>query len=110
MRMAFWLATAVVAVACGLFAASNRQPIRLGLWPFPFLVDAPLYLLVFFLLLVGFAVGLAAAWIGGRRRRRELRHCRRRSATLERELAAARSRLDSETRTVSGNVSALGRG
>jgi len=78
------------------FAVSNRTTVSLGLWPLPFLVDLPLYLLALLLLLAGFVVGTATAWIGGRRVRRELRRRRRRVEGLERELKAVRSQLESQ--------------
>src|SRR5438445_10037760 len=77
------------------FAVSNRAIVSLELWPLPFLVDLPLYLLVLLLLLAGFLTGAATAWITGRRVRRELRRRRRRVEALEGELKAARSELES---------------
>ncbi|HXO91435.1 MAG TPA: lipopolysaccharide assembly protein LapA domain-containing protein [Stellaceae bacterium] len=87
---------AVIVVASSLliaFAVSNRTTVSLGLWPLPFLIDLPLYLLVLLLLLAGFVAGAATAWIAGRRVRRELRRRRRRVVALEGELKAARSEL-----------------
>ena len=94
MRMVYWAVTAVAALVCSLFAVSNRDIVALGLWPLPFAIDAPLYLLVFMVLLIGFVVGALAVWIGGRQRRRALRRCRRRVDALERELAATQSHLE----------------
>ncbi len=94
MRMVYWAAVAVAALVCSLFAVSNRDIVALGLWPLPFVIDAPLYLLVFLVLLIGLLVGALAVWFAGRRRRRALRRCRRRVAALERELAATQSHLD----------------
>jgi len=73
---------------------SNREPVSLGLWPLPFLVGLPLYLLVLLLLLIGFIIGAATGWLAGRHARRELRRRRRRVEVLERQLVAARSQLD----------------
>jgi len=87
---------AVIVVASSLliaFAVSNRTTVSLELWPLPFLIDLPLYLLVLLLLLAGFVAGAATAWIAGRRVRRELRRRRRRVVALEGELKAARSEL-----------------
>ena len=87
---------AVIVVASSLliaFAVSNRTTVSLGLWPLPFLIDLPLYLLVLLLLLAGFVAGAATAWIAGRQVRRELRRRRRRVVALEGELKAARSEL-----------------
>ena len=83
MRAVYW---AVIVVASSLliaFAVSNRTTVSLGLWPLPFLIDLPLYLLVLLLLLAGFVVGAATTWIAGRRVRRELRRRRRRVEALE---------------------------
>jgi putative membrane protein len=99
MRVVYWAMFFAAAAILSLFAASNRETVSLGLWPLPFLVEMPLYLAVFLALLGGFATGAVAAWIGGRRRRRALRHCRRRSEALARELAATRSQLASEAQT-----------
>ena len=94
MRAVYWAATLIAAGLLIPFAVSNRAPVSLGFWPLPFFVDLPLYLLVLLLLIVGFVIGAAAAWIARRRLRRELRRSRRRVEGLERELAASRSRLD----------------
>jgi putative membrane protein len=94
LKAVYW---AVIVVASSLliaFAVSNRATVTLGLWPLPFLIDLPLYLLVLLLLLAGFVVGAATAWIAGRRVRRELRRRRRRAEALEGELKAARSELE----------------
>ena len=93
MRAAYWVAVLVFAAILSLFAASNREAVSLGLWPLPYLVDAPLYLAVFLSLLLGFVLGAAVAWLGSRRARRELRRCRRRSEALARELAVTHSQL-----------------
>jgi lipopolysaccharide assembly protein A len=96
MRVLFWAVVFAAAALLSLFAASNREPVSLGLWPLPFLIDAPLYLVVILVLLAGLLVGAIGAWAAGRRRRRELRRCRRRSEALARELAATQSRLTGE--------------
>ena len=83
----------VCAVLLVLFAVSNRETVSLALWPLPFLVEAPLYLLFLLSLLVGGLLGALATWLAGRRNRRELRQRRRRIDALERELSATQSRL-----------------
>ena len=94
----YWAVTLVAVALLIPFAVSNRAPVSLGFWPLPFLVALPLYLLVLSLLLLGFVIGAAAAWLAGRRTRRELRRRRRRVETLERELVAARSQPEHRTR------------
>jgi len=84
------LACAVILI---LFAVSNRETVSLALWPLPFLVEAPLYLVLFLALLAGGLLGASAAWLAGRNNRRELRRRRRRIDALGRELSATQSRL-----------------
>ena len=72
MKAVYWAATLIAAALLIPFALSNREPVSLGLWPLPFFVDLPLYLLVLLLLLAGFVIGASTTWIGGRRKRREL--------------------------------------
>ena len=95
---AVFLAGAVFLI---LFAVSNRETVSLTLWPLPFLVDLPLYLLCFLSLVAGAAFGASAAWIAGRRNRRELRHRRRRIEALERELAPSQSQLEDRPQSLS---------
>jgi uncharacterized integral membrane protein len=89
MRIVYWVGIPVAAALCAAFAISNRLSVTLALWPLPFVVALPIYLLVFAALLIGFVVGAFAVWIGGRHRRRKFRRCRRRIGALETELAAA---------------------
>ena len=95
MRAVYWTVVLVAAAVLSLFAASNRTAVSLGLWPLPFLVGVPLYLVVFGAAIVGFLTGAFAVWIAGAHHRRELRRCRRRSEALARELAATQSQLPS---------------
>jgi putative membrane protein len=93
MRIFYRAIILACAILLMLFAVSNRETVSLALWPLPFLVDLPLYLLFFLSLLVGAVIGASAARISGRGTRRELRHHRRQSEALERELAATHSQL-----------------
>ena len=93
MRVLFWVLALLVAVVLASFAVSNREPVALGLWPLPWLLQAPVYLAVFGALLLGVVIGALAVWAGGARRRRELRRHRRHIAALERELAATQAQL-----------------
>ena len=86
MRILFWIFVLLVAAVFALFAISNRAGVALSLWPLPFLVEAPLYLIALGGALLGFLLGELAAWIAASRRRRELRRQRRHIAALEAEL------------------------
>jgi lipopolysaccharide assembly protein A len=93
MRLVYWVLIAAAAAICAAFAISNRPVVSLALWPLPFAIALPLYLLVFAALLIGFVLGAITAWLGGRHRRRELRRSRRRIGALEGELAASQPEL-----------------
>jgi lipopolysaccharide assembly protein A len=95
LRAVYWVVIVVVSSLLIAFTVSNRGTVSLELWPLPFLVELPLYLLVLLLSLASFVIGAATAWIGGRRVRRELRRRRRRVEALEGELKVARSELES---------------
>jgi hypothetical protein len=91
MWIVYWVAILAAATIGGAFAVSNRIVVSLALWPLPFVVALPVYLLVFAALVTGFVIGAITTWIAGRHRRRTLRRCRRQIERLETELAAARS-------------------
>ncbi len=94
MRIFYRAILLVLAIFLILFAVSNREGVSLALWPLPFLADMPIYLLCFLSLAAGAVFGASAAWLAGRRDRRELRNRRRRIAALERELALSQSQLE----------------
>jgi lipopolysaccharide assembly protein A len=93
MRVLFWVLVLLIAVLLASFAVTNREPVVLGLWPAPWLLQAPVYLAVFGALLLGFIAGALTVWAGSLRLRRELRRQRHRIAALERELAATQAQL-----------------
>jgi uncharacterized integral membrane protein len=83
----------VIAIFLILFTVSNRETVSVGFWPLPFLIDVPLYLLCVLSLVIGALIGVAAAWMAGHGKRRELRSRRRRIEALERELTATQSQI-----------------
>jgi len=92
-KLLFWTSIALLAAVLALFAASNREPVTLALWPLSFAIEAPLYVAVLGSVLLGFIFGALAAWTGGHRWRREVRRRGRRIAALEREVAATQAQL-----------------
>ena len=97
MRIVYRAGLIVIAIFLILFAVSNRDTVSIGLWPLPFLVDVPLYMLSFLSLAIGALIGVATAWMAGHRKRRELSVQRRRIGTLERELMATQSQLEDQS-------------
>jgi uncharacterized integral membrane protein len=76
-----------------LIAVSNAQRVDLALWPLPYTVGMPLYLLVVALLLLGVLAGLGLGWWAGRHHRRRARERSSEVARLEREVARLRDTL-----------------
>ena len=93
MRVLYWIVLAIIALALALFAASNRQAVALGMWPFGLTLELPLYLAILLTFFAGSLCGAVAAWVGGRHWRREARHQRRRVTALESELEATQEQL-----------------
>ncbi len=87
MRLLNTTLAVVVALLVVLFAVSNRQPISLELWPFPFQLSLGLYAVILLAVLVGFLAGLVGAWLMGATRRRDLRRARKQVRDLEQSLA-----------------------
>ena len=108
MKILFWIFVLLVALVLALFAVSNRESVALGLWPVPFLVEIPLYVAMLAALAVGFVIGEFAAWIAGRRWRREARQRRRQIASLEGELRATQAHLVGPAERPSTHMAARG--
>ena len=76
-----------------LIAVSNAQRVDLTLWPLPYTVAMPLYLLVVALLLLGVLAGLGLGWWAARHHRRRARERASEADRLEREVARLRDTL-----------------
>jgi putative membrane protein len=80
-----------VAVLVVLFAVSNRAPVVVEIWPFPYQLELGLYALILFALFIGFIVGMLTSWLAGGKRRRELKSLRKEARDLQASLARANS-------------------
>lgn len=73
MRFLRVLFAALLLIILVVFAVSNRQGVAVSLEPLPFILDLPLYLLVFLVFLVGLVAGAVLgrlnAWSAARRKR-----------------------------------------
>ena len=89
MRWLGWLLAAPIALLIVVFAVANRHDVRLELWPLPWAVDLPVYLVVLGVLAKGLVLGGVAMWLSGHGARRRAREQRRRAESLARQLRAA---------------------
>ncbi|MEI9983268.1 MAG: LapA family protein [Aliidongia sp.] len=89
MRFVYWGLTAVLAVVCAVFAAYNRGPVALDLWPFP-AFELPLFLAVLGPLAIGFLFGGLIAWLGHLGLRRDRRRLTKQAERLQAQLDQAK--------------------
>lgn len=87
LRILFWIIAAVVIVIAADFAVSNRADTALTLWPLPYVLEVPQYLVLFAGAILGGLGGLIWAWAGGGAARRKAHERARRIRELENELA-----------------------
>ncbi len=76
-----------------LFALSNQQTVRIGLWPTDFALQTPLSLAVLGLALVFFLGGTLVAWSGTLSARRRARRAEAAVRQLTNQVEALRARL-----------------
>ena len=69
MKLIYWLIAGPLIALAVLFALSNRGFVELSIWPLPFSVDAPIYLVALGGLALGFFAGGIVAWFGAGRTR-----------------------------------------
>lgn len=99
MRYLSWIITIPLAFLIISFAVTNREMVELGLWPLPFQIWAPIYLVGLLALALGFLAGGLVAWLAQHRHRANARRQARRAEQLEQDLAAERAqRAETERR------------
>ena len=106
MRSLFWrliLLSPLLLLAI-LFALSNAQPVRLGLWPTDWMMVAPLSLVILGAMGIAFLLGALSTWIVGLSARLRARRAERAAAALRTELDAAQSRLPNSGQPPSGTI------
>ena len=94
-----------VIILVAVFAASNRQTVSVGLFPLPFEVDVPLYLLPLLGILFGFLWGAAVMWLSGSNLRRQVAEEKRSKKTMRDNLKDAMRRADHAERVLEGMAS-----
>ena len=90
MKVISWIIGLPIAVLAIIFAVSNRGGVLVDLWPLPWEVTLPLYLLVLGALGIGLLAGAVIAWMSAGTTRARARREHRRANRLEVELDEAR--------------------
>jgi len=92
-RFISWLILIPTAAAAIAFAVSNRVTAPLDLWPFPYVIELPVFALVLGGGVAGFVIGGLVAWLSGGRARRRARQAEGRADRAERDHEQTRLRL-----------------
>ena len=90
MRRFGWIISIPIIAIIVIFAVMNRQDAALNLWPLPWAVQVPLFLLTLGAVLFGFLFGVLVMWISAARQRRRLRETKRHLDAAHSELQMAR--------------------
>ena len=87
-----------------LFALSNTEPARIGLWPTDLMVEAPLSLMILGAMGLAFLLGAISTWVVGIGARMRARRFEQEAARLRAELEAAQTRLARASRAPSQTI------
>ena len=77
-----YVVASVFLIGIVVFAVSNRDPVELKLFPFPFLLETPVYLALIAALAVGVVVGVVVSYVLKLRVRLSLRPLLHRSKAV----------------------------
>jgi uncharacterized integral membrane protein len=77
-----------------LFALSNPQLVRLGLWPTDFMLEAPLSLVILVAMAAAFLLGALMLWAAGLGAGRRARKAEYAARVMDAQLQEMKARLD----------------
>jgi putative membrane protein len=83
----------LVLIVLVVFALSNTEPVRLGIWPTDYTLQTPLSIAVLVGAAVAFLLGGLLAWAGGLGQRRRARRAEENVRVLEERLEELKARL-----------------
>jgi putative membrane protein len=92
MRYLFWIIALPILALAGAFAAANHAAVTLSLWPLPYDMAMPTYVVVLGAFALGFLLAALWMWLSGL----PVRFARRRLAREERKLEDENHRLREE--------------
>lgn len=106
-KLVTWLIAIPLAVAVAFFAIANRQSVTVDLWPLPYAMTLPLFIIIIATVIFGFLIGVLVHWIiAGRLRLRAIR-AERRAEIAERELAHMKAERDVDGKPASDSLPRL---
>lgn len=79
---------ALVLLAVGSFAISNRHEVGITMMPLSYRLEAPLFVVMFAALIAGIIMGGLASWAASSRLRRKARESEKKIQALENEIGA----------------------
>lgn len=89
--MLFLIVTFVLCLPLVLFALSNTEVVRLGLWPTDYGIDVHLSVAILVAMAIAFLLGAMVVWISELSQRRRARQAERTVRLLEAEIETLRS-------------------
>jgi len=84
----------VLGVVVVLFSVSNRSSIDIELWPLPYSLPLPFYVVVLAAALLGFLGGSIITWFSAGRSRRKARFASRKASGLEKDLEKLKQKIE----------------
>ena len=90
--MLFLIVTFVICMPLVLFALSNNQVVRLGLWPTDYGMDVHLSLAILVAMAVAFLLGAVVVWMSELAQRRRARRAERAVRQLEAQIEELKAR------------------
>jgi putative membrane protein len=90
--MLFLIVTFVVCLPLVLFALSNTEMVRLGIWPTDYSLEVHLSLAILFAMAFAFLLGAMVVWMSELSQRRRARRAERAVRMLEAQIEALKAR------------------
>jgi uncharacterized integral membrane protein len=93
--MLFLIVIFVLCVPLVLFALSNTEVVRLGLWPTDYGIDVHLSIAILVAMAIAFLLGALVVWLAELSQRRRARRAERTIRLLEAQIATLQARTPS---------------
>lgn len=103
MRLVYWLIAVPLLVAVPLFAVSNLKTVELTIWPLPFVIYVPVFVVALVGLAIGFFAGGTVAWLNAGRARARARSAERAVRARDIEIEELRRKIQDAERVSAAN-------